>query len=148
MVDEPLNYMIKPTRNAILLLTARFETTAIATGKKVVLIDGAFVRLEPSFQFERPHEGYGRMIMVKATRVEDGTVIGTLSRVCADEVHCNAISVGGVTVPAEFRRKGVATVLYDYVEEIAKRCNATLVMSDLTSDDAKAFWAARRARNS
>ena len=134
---------MKPTRNDILLLTARFETTAIATGKQVVVISGAFVRLEPSFQLDHPHPLYGRMIKIAATRVEGGAVLGTASRICADENIKGAISVGGAGVAEEFRRKGVATALYDLVEEIAARCNATLVASDLLSDDAKAFWTAR-----
>lgn len=134
---------MKPTRNSILLLTARFETIALAIGKRIILINGAFIRLEPLFQYITPMPGYGRMIKIIATHIEDGSEIGWLLRITADEHQSSAISVGGALVHEPWRRKGVATALYNFAEEIAAKCNATLVPSDLLSDDAKAFWAAR-----
>ena len=138
--------MPKPSRNAILILTARFETMALAVGRQLAIINGGAAWLEPSFQFETPHSLYGRMIKVTAMRVEDGACLGAITRVCADEKVHGAISVGGANVPEEFRREGVATALYDFVERVAARCDAKLVSSDLASDDAKAFWKARRIR--
>jgi GNAT superfamily N-acetyltransferase len=133
----------KPTPNSILLLTARFETIAMATGKRIVPLGDVFLCLEPAFQLETPHPNYGLMIKITATRIEDGEFAGHLFRIAADENFPNSISVGGAFVRASWRRLGVATALYDFAEEIAVKCNARLVASDLLSDDAKAFWVAR-----
>jgi hypothetical protein len=99
------------------------------------------IRLD--FELMEPHENYGRMVRITATRESNGEFLGHAQRITADECIPNAISIGGVMVKEPFRRKCIATALYDETEILASKISAKLVPSDLLSDDAKAFWAAR-----
>jgi len=96
------------------------------------------------FELMEPHENYGRMVRIFALREDDGEFLGHAQRITADEKIPGTISIGGVMVKEPFRRMGVATALYDAAEDLASKIGAKLVPSDLLSDDAKAFWAARQ----
>lgn len=139
----------KPTIEQRTALGAAFENSAANAEPKVVQLPGiGDVTLTASPQFEKPHGDYGRMVRIEARRTSDGAFVGHAQRIAPDEHLPNAISIGGVNVPEQFRRNGVGTALYDFAQDLASQHGASVVPSDLTTPEAKAFWANRKAQTS
>jgi adenylyl- and sulfurtransferase ThiI len=68
---------------------------------------------------------------------ESGDIIGRAG--FSIDMTNKTIRIGGVTVKSYMRRKGVYSVIVDYIQKIAKE-NKLKILDAGRSDDAKAFW--------
>ena len=74
------------------------------------------------------------LLTVKAY-LKDGTQIGRVEF----SIEGKNLQADQVVVNPEFRRQGIATMMYDYAESLGN----TIVPSMLLSPDSEAFWNAR-----
>ena len=81
-------------------------------------------------------EGLAKQVIAKDS---NGDVIGTLY---AGE-HSDGKMVGSVEVRPDYRRKGVATEMYNYMEEVTGK---KLKPAKKNSEDAQAFWSDRNKK--
>jgi GNAT superfamily N-acetyltransferase len=132
----------KPTTKQRIDLANRLSHIVTCEWPREIILPKTTIRID--FELMRWDDRYGRMVRITAH--SGCELVGFVQRITADEHFAKAISVGGVRVNETHRRMGIATALYDIVEELGQRIGARLVPSDLLSDDAKAFWAARQNR--
>ncbi len=103
--------------------------------KKFTLKGGEMLTLK---HFEENLEDYDEdyIVIHVYAETEDGTCVGSLAYDTEDE------HVRGVEVRAEFRRKGVATALYDYLEDDV--LHYKISPSHYLEPDGVAFWNSRQ----
>jgi GNAT superfamily N-acetyltransferase len=102
------------------------------SGREATLKDGSTVALAAHDDYNEDFEY--PLLSVYAT--VDGNTVGSL--LFDPEGHW----VRGVDVRQNYRRLGVATAMYDYLEHIV----GTVKASPHLEPDGEAFWAARRSR--